>query len=47
MPADTFGSMIFGLVVILGILLIYTLSLIVRTHRVKMVVMKSSEAKKE
>lgn len=35
MPANTFNDMILGFAVILGILLIYIITLIIRTHRVK------------
>jgi competence protein ComGF len=35
MPVDTLQEMILGFVVLLGILLIYTLSVIIRTHRSK------------
>ena len=35
MPANTLNDMILGFAVILGILLIYIISLIIRTHRAK------------
>jgi hypothetical protein len=35
MPADTFNDMILGFAVILGILLIYIITLIIRTHNAK------------
>ena len=35
MPANTLNDMILGLAVILGILLIYIITLIIRTHRAK------------
>jgi hypothetical protein len=35
MPANTLNDMIFGYVVIVGILLIYILTLIIRTRRAK------------
>ena len=35
MPANTLNDMIFGYAVILGILLIYILTIIVRTHRAR------------
>ena len=35
MPVNTLQEMILGFVVLLGILLIYTLSLTIRTHRSK------------
>lgn len=35
MPVDTLQEMILGFAVLLGILLVYTLSLTIRTHRLK------------
>jgi hypothetical protein len=35
MPANTLNDMILGFAVILGILLIYIITLIIRTYRVK------------
>ena len=35
MPANTLNDMIFGYAVILGVLLIYVISLIIRTHTAK------------
>ena len=35
MPANTLNDMILGFAVILGILVIYILTLIIRTHRLK------------
>ena len=35
MPANTLNDMILGFGVILGILLIYIITLVIRTHRVK------------